>query len=55
MLIVSPRLPELTLHRRGDVGWTVTKAGSGGVLELASIPGRITVDDVYSGGLEDAG
>ncbi len=55
MLIVSHRLPELTLHRREDAGWTVTKAGPGGVLELASVPARIAVDDVYSGGLEDAG
>jgi hypothetical protein len=26
-----------------------------GVVELASVPARIAVDDVYSGGLEDAG
>jgi Uma2 family endonuclease len=55
VLIVSHRQPELTLHRRDDAGWTVTKAGPGGVLELASVPARIAVDDVYQGGLEDAG
>jgi Uma2 family endonuclease len=55
VLIVSHRSPELTLHRREDSGWTVITAGPGGVLELASVPARIAVDEVYREGLEDAG
>jgi hypothetical protein len=30
-------------------------AGAGGVLELASVTARITVDEVYREGPEDAG
>ncbi len=55
VLIVSHRTPELTLHRREDSGWTVITAGSGGALELASVPARIAVDEIYREGLEDAG
>jgi Uma2 family endonuclease len=54
VLIASHRGPELTLHRREEAGWTVTTAGPGAVLELASVPARVAVDDVYRGGLEDA-
>ncbi len=55
VLIVSHRSPDLTLHRRSDAGWTVTTAGAGAVLELASVTARIAVDEVYREGLEDAG
>lgn len=54
VLIVSHRAPHLTLHRRGDAEWTVTVAEAGGVLDLASVPARISVDDLYRSGLEDA-
>jgi Uma2 family endonuclease len=54
VLIVSHRAPELTLHRRDEAGWRVTKAEAGAVLELASVTARIAVDEVYRGGLEDA-
>jgi Uma2 family endonuclease len=53
VLIVSHREPRLTLHRRGDAGWTVTEAGPGEALELASVPVRVAVDDLYRDGLED--
>jgi Uma2 family endonuclease len=55
VLIVSHRTSELTLHRRGDAGWTVTTAGAGGVLDIASVTARIAVDELYREGLEDAG
>jgi Uma2 family endonuclease len=55
VLFVSHRVPQLTLHRRGDADWTVTNAETGGVLELASVGARIAVDEVYRDGLEDAG
>jgi len=44
-----------SLHRREEAGWTATKAGTGAVLELASVASRVSVDEVYRGGLEDAG
>jgi Uma2 family endonuclease len=55
VLIVSHRAPELTLHRREEGGWTVTEAAAGAVLELASVAARFAVDELYGGGLEDAG
>jgi Uma2 family endonuclease len=55
VLVVSHRAPELTLHRRGEAGWTVTTAEAGVILELASVAARIAVDEVYREGLEDAG
>jgi Uma2 family endonuclease len=55
VLFVSHRVPQLTLHRRGDDDWTVTTAETGAVLELASVGARIAVDEVYRDGLEDAG
>ena len=55
VLIVSHRAPELTLHRREGAGWAAVTAGPGGALELASVSARLAVDDVYRGGLEDAG
>ncbi len=55
VLIVSHRAPELTVHRRDESGWTAAQAGPGAVVELASIAARIPVDELYRGGLEDAG
>ncbi len=55
VLVVSHRRPELTLHRREATDWTKTTAGPGEALELASVAARIPVDEVYQGGLEDAG
>jgi len=55
VLFVSHRGPELTLHRREDTGWTVSTAGPGESLELASVAARVAVDEVYRDGLEDAG
>jgi len=55
VLIVSHRGPELTLHRRDEAGWTAIKAGPGTVVELASVAARLSVDELYRGGLEDAG
>ena len=55
VLVVSHRSPELTLHRREAAAWTKTTAGPGEALELASVAARISVDDLYQGGLEDAG
>jgi Uma2 family endonuclease len=55
VLTVSHRKPDPTLHRREDAGWTSVAAGPGETLELASVAARLAVDDVYQGGLEDAG
>lgn len=55
VLLVSHRGPELTLHRREDAGWTLITVGQGDALTLESVPARIEVDEVYKGGLEDAG
>ena len=55
VLFVSHRVPQLTLHRRGDTDWAVTTAETGAVLELSSVGARIAVDELYRDGLEDAG
>ena len=55
VLFISHRGPELTLHRREEAAWVVLTAGPGESLELASVAGRIAVDEVYRDGLEDAG
>jgi len=54
VLIVSHREPKLTLHRRTDDAWEVLNARAGATFELASLAARLTADDVYGGGLEDA-
>jgi Uma2 family endonuclease len=55
VLIVSHRGPHLTLHRREGETWTVIEAAAGETLELAAVPVRIAVDDVYRDALEDVG
>jgi len=55
ILIVSHRAPELTLHRREASGWGTLSAGAGESVELGSVAARLGVDEVYQGGLEDAG
>ena len=53
--IVSHREPKITLHRRGENGWTSVETRAGESLTLESIGGTVRVDDVYREGLEDAG
>lgn len=55
VLIASHRAPQLTLHRREPEGWTEVQAASGQTVELAAVGVHFAVDDVYAGGLEDAG
>jgi Uma2 family endonuclease len=47
VLIASHREPRLTLHRREGEAWVALSAGPGETLALASIHGRIEVDEVY--------
>lgn len=54
VLIVSHREPRLTLHRRDDEAWTTIEARRGETLEVVSLAARITVDELYRDGLEDA-
>jgi Uma2 family endonuclease len=53
VLIASHREPQLTLHQRGEGGWTTLTAGRGEVLTLSSVPMRVAVDEVYRDALED--
>ena len=56
VLIVSHRVPQLTLHRRGDGDWDETTAGVGrSSSSLASVAAQIAVDDLYRDELEDTG
>ena len=55
VLVLSHRRPELEVHRRDGAGWTVLRATTGEVLRLASLAASVAVDEVYAGGLEDAG
>jgi Uma2 family endonuclease len=55
VLIVSHREPQLTLHRRDGDGWVELRASAGERIELRSVAAGLRVDDVYAGGLEDAG
>lgn len=56
LLVVSHREPHLLLHRRGADGvWNVVvEVKAGQTLELTAVGARISVDDVYRDGLEDA-
>lgn len=54
LVIVAHDRARLTVCRRGaGDAWTMTEAGSGETVELASIGGKLAVDDVYRDGLED--
>jgi Uma2 family endonuclease len=55
VLVVSHRSAEVTLHRRVDDGWVTLTSKAGEVVELAGLGARIAVDELYAGGLEDAG
>ena len=56
VVMVSHREARLTVHRRDDAGgWSTVEAKTGDSVELASVAATLTVDDVYRGGLEDAG
>jgi Uma2 family endonuclease len=54
VLIVSHREPRLTLHRREGKAWTTIEARRGATIEVASLAARLTVDELYRDGLEDA-
>ncbi len=51
VLIVSHCESRLTLHQRGDAGWTQTAAGPGERLQVAAA--RVAVDEIYRDRLED--
>jgi Uma2 family endonuclease len=56
ILIVSHRDRRVTLHRRHDTGaWATVEATSGNAVQLESVAVTMGVDDIYRGGLEDAG
>lgn len=56
ILIVSHREARITVHRRDNDGhWSVSEAGPGDSIQLASVAAALSVDDAYRGGLEDAG
>ena len=54
ILILSHREPRISVHRRGEDGWTSFEAGAGESVTLESIGGVVRVDEVYREGLEDA-
>lgn len=54
IVVVSHRDVRLTVHRQDSEGnWSIHELRAGDVLELRSVAGKIPVDDVYRGGLED--
>jgi Uma2 family endonuclease len=56
VVIASHHEPRLTLHSRGaDGSWTEHDARVGERLDLVSVGVTLAVDEVYAGGLEDAG
>lgn len=56
VLIASHHEPRLTLYRlRADGSWAEHDAQAGESLDLVSLGVTLAVDDVYAGGLEDAG
>jgi hypothetical protein len=55
MLIVSHAEPRATLLRREQDGsWSVRDAGPAEWIELASVGGRLSIDELHRDGLEDA-
>ena len=56
IVIVSHREIHLTIHRRDNGGhWATLEAKAGDSVDLSSVATKLVVDDVYRGGLEDAG
>jgi Uma2 family endonuclease len=55
VLVVSHRSAGVTLHRRGEDGRVTLTARTGETGELAGVGTRVAVDELYAGGLEDAG
>ena len=56
ILIVSHREARITIHRRDNDGpWSMAEVGTGESLRLVSVATKLSVDDVYRDGLEDAG
>jgi Uma2 family endonuclease len=56
IVIVSHREALLTIHRRDNSDhWSTIEARTGDSVELASVTAQLTVEDIYRGGLEDAG
>lgn len=49
VLIISHRLPQVTLHKRSSAGWEVREYRAGEFLEVASPEFRFGVDDLFSG------
>ena len=54
IVIASHREPRISVHRRGEHGWTASHAVAGESVSLESIGAVLRVDDVYRDGLEDA-
>jgi Uma2 family endonuclease len=54
ILIVSHRVPRLTLHRSDAIGWVTLEATAGEELALSSVTASLSVDALYRDGLEDA-
>lgn len=55
VVIASHREPRLTLYRRQDEDWAEETVGPGQVFSVECVTARISVDEVYRGGLEDLG
>jgi Uma2 family endonuclease len=56
ILIVSHREARITVHNRdSNLGWSTVEVKSGESVQLSSVAAAFPIDDVYRGGLEDAG
>ena len=56
ILIVSHREPRVTIHRRESDGrWSTSESKSGESVQFRSVSVTVAIDDIYRGGLEDAG
>lgn len=53
VVFVSHERPELTVHVRGDSGWTEQRVGAGSRIRLDSVGAEMDLDELYRG-LEDA-
>lgn len=55
-VLISHREPRVEIWRRGaGDAWAREQAGAGGRLRLESLGCEVATDDIYRGGLEDAG